>query len=335
MLIGDVWAALAQSQELLPAVDSDRRADVVLRGPGFPETAYDVKVVQPLHPSRLGRYVHQVDVPPGHRTRALVITTSATVATLDAAEAVGLSVLVAPEHGPVVGMLIDSREGRHVIEASTEPLQSPAFPAPRRGRPAWGTLALVHAMLDDLTPRSQTALARETGLTQARVSQALARLDDLVARRETGWVLEHPAAAAQWLAAHYPPPATAAGWLTLDEPAPATRAIADVLTHAGVNYAVTGQVAADLYAPWARPSRTTIWADRLVDLTAAGCTPVIVAEASVIIAVPDDPRALTRIRERDGLFLIDPWRTWVSLVQGGDDAAADHMLTRLLSGTVA
>lgn len=335
MLMGDVWAALAQTEELLPAVDSHHRADVVLRGPRFPETAYDVKVVRSLHPSRLGRYVHQVDMPPDHRAQALVITAAATVATLDAADAVGLSVLIAPEHGPVGGVLIDTYGRRHIIEANTEPLQAPAFPAPRRGRPAWGTLALVHAMLDDPTPRSQTALARETGLTQARVSQALARLDELVERRETGWALERPAVAARWLAAHYPPPATAAGWLTLDEPVPATRAIADVLTRADVAYAVTGQVAADLYAPWARPSRTTIWADRLVDLTAAGCTPVIAAEASVIIAVPDDPRALARTRERDGLSLADPWRTWVSLVQGGDDAAADHMLTRLLSGTVA
>jgi hypothetical protein len=333
--MSDVWAALAQLHELLPASDAHRHADIVLRGPGFPETAYDVKAVRSLHPSRIGRYTRQADGPPGDRAQVLVITAAATVTTLDAAQAVGLSVLVAPERGTVVGTLIDTDGRRHTIDASTEPHRDPALRTSQRGRPAWGTFALVHAMLDDPTPRSQTALAHETGLTQARVSQALARLDDLVARRATGWALEHPADAARWLAAHYPPPTTAAGWLTLDEPVPATRAIADALTHADVRYAVTGQVAADLYAPWARPSRTTIWADRLIDLGASGCTPVTEAEASVIIAVPDDPRALTRTREHDGLVLADPWRTWVSLEQSGDDVAADHLRTRLLARRTA
>lgn len=335
MLMPDVWSALAESHEILPTADSSVRADVVLRGPAFPATPYDVRTVSTLHPSRVRRFADPAGITPEDLPQVLVITASATPAAVDAALTARVSVLIAPEHGPVSGTLIDSDGQPHTVDAGGERNPAPDRAPSRPGRPAWGTFALAYALLGDATPRSQTALAREVGVTQARVSQSLTRLRHLVARRPSGWTTTHPSAIAHWLAAEYPRPGTAAAWLTLDEPVPATRRIADLLTHAGVAYAVAGQVAADSYAPWSRPTRSIIWTDRLVDLSAAGCTPVTEAEASVIIAVPDDPRALTQARERDGLVLADPWRTWVTLVQSGDDAAAEHLLVRLLTEAAA
>ncbi len=129
----------------------------------------------------------------------------------------------------------------------------------------------------------------------------------------------------------YPRPTTTAAWLTLDAPVRATTTITDVLTEADVGYAVTGQVAADHYAPWARPDRTTIWTDRLVDLSAAGCTPAPADDATVTIAVPDDPYALIGTHQRDGIVLADPWRVWVTLTQDADTTAADHLQAKLLA----
>ncbi len=327
MLMSDVWAALAQSYAIVPTLTLDRRADIVLEGPELLPTAYDIRTVETLHPSRVGRYTLRYIVPP--TPRRLVIAESATPAALDAARDIGLSVLVAPSHGPVSGILIDVNGNAHTLHAAPRPDDSRNA---KPGRAPWGTLAIALALLNDPTPRSQVQLARETDLTQARVSQALKQLRDVAERRrQGGWAIQPTETATMWLQAHYPRPRTTASWLTLDEPVPATTAIANVLRDAEVDYAITGQVAADHYAPWARPDRTTIWAERLVDLRDAGCTPVAAADATVTIAVPDDPRALTSATERAGLRLADPWRVWVTLEQDGDEAAANHLRARLLS----
>lgn len=111
---------------------------------------------------------------------------------------------------------------------------------------------------------------------------------------------------------------------------PTTRAVAHLLEEQRVRYAVTGQVAADEYAPWARPTRSTILVESLTDLSAAGCTPVPVEQATVVTAVPEDPRALLDCSDRAGLRVADPWRTWLTLAQDGDTAAADHLRDVLL-----
>jgi hypothetical protein len=322
--MSDVWVELAQRHAVQQVLTADRRADIVLEGPELLQTAYDVKVVAALHPSLVSRYVTRFLAPPA--PRPLVITNSATPAALAAARDAGLSVLVAPERGPVTGTLVDSDGNPHDIVATTEQNDTAAKP----GRAPWGQLTLTLALLNDPTPRSQTELARGTGLSQARVSQSFKQLRDIVARRHGGWTVHHRELASAWLVENYPRPKTAATWLTLDDPAPATTQIARVLSDAGVEYAVTGQVAADHYAPWARPDRTTIWAERLVDLSAAGCTPVAAADATVKIVVPDDPRALSDAAERDGLRLADPWRVWLTLAQDGNEAAANHLRARLL-----
>ncbi|WP_456787229.1 hypothetical protein [Cellulomonas sp. P5_C5] len=325
--MSDVWAELAQLHAVRPALALDRRADIALEGPELLSTAYDVALVAALHPSLVNRYAKRLLVHP--MTRPLVITQSATAVALDAAREAGLSVLVAPERGPVTGTLID-RDGRsHAIDAAPEPRNDVTA---KPGRAPWGQLALTLALLNDPTPRSQTKLAHETDLTQARVSQSFKQLSDIIARRHDGWTVRRPDLASNWLVKNYPRPKTSATWLTLDAPVTATTAIAEVLSDAGVEYAVTGQVAADRYAPWARPDRTTIWAERLVDLTAARCTPVAAADATVTIVVPDDPQALPGAVEREGLRLADPWRVWVTLVQDGDEAAANHLRARLLEG---
>ncbi|NTW42366.1 MAG: hypothetical protein HGA44_21245, partial [Cellulomonadaceae bacterium] len=137
--------------------------------------------------------------------------------------------------------------------------------------------------------------------------------------------------AAQWLVERYPRPRLSSTWLTLEDPVPATQSITRLLSDAHVRYAVTGQVAADVIAPWARPTRTTIWTDRLVDLEGAGCTPVPSVEATVTIAVPDDPQALTLTSERHGIVVADPWRVWLTLMQDGDVDAANHLQSKLVA----
>lgn len=319
--MSDVWAALALEHAIEPVTAPEPGTDIALAGPGLPVTGYDVRTTPVLHPSRVARFVS----PPRRR---LLVTGRATAAAVQAAQQAGLSVLVAPDGGPVTGVLVDVAGRPHVVEPVPSPSVSP--PPRRPGRTPWGTIALLLALLDDPTPRTQDQLAERAGLTQARVSQAFADLTGLVTREGRGWTLPDAAAAAAWVVARYPPPVKAATWLSLDEPVPTARRVAAVLADAGVDHAVTGQVAADVYAPWARPDRATIWTTRMIDLTAAGCTPVAAAEANIALVVPDDPYALTAARERDGLRLADAWRTWVTLAHDGDDAAAGRLRRRLL-----
>lgn len=320
MLMADVWSALALDFGIEPAAAANPGADVALQGPGLELTSYSLATTPVLHPSRVQRFASA-------RAHTLVVTERATPAALRAAVVAGVSVLVAPPRGPVSGVLVDHAGQPHPLETDVSPT---SLPTSRPGRTPWGKLALVLALLDDPAPHTQTTLAHLTGLTQARVSQSFAQLPGLVARSTHGWALTDPAAAADWVVTHYPRPATIATWLTLDDPVPATRAIAQALAAAGVDHAITGQVAADTYAPWARPDRAGVWVAQLVDLSASGCTPVAAADANVSLVVPDDPYALAAARERDGLRLADPWRTWITLVQGGDDAAADRLRRHLL-----
>ncbi len=333
MLMSDAWLALAQTHGITFASSRGVRvhAPITLSGPDMPTTAYDVQTTRALYPSRLGRYSVDRYALAAGRPRPLVIAESATRATRDAALEAGVSLLVAPEHGRVTGTLID-RDGRtHVIDASSRHDEDDADPRRRRsGRTPWGTYALVLSLLSDSTPRTQTELAREVSLSQPRVSQALKDVDAYISSQPSGWSLKDRNGAARWLADRYPRPQTLSTWLTLQPPVPATRTIVAVLEEAGVRYAVTGQVAADSYAPWALPDRTTIWVDQLVDLTEAGCTPAPASGATVTIAVPDDPYALDDGEDRDGIRLADPWRAWLTLTQDGDTAAADNLREKLV-----
>lgn len=328
MLISDVWTALAESHgiELGPRREG-HVADVVLSGPDLPATEYDIKTVDVLSPSRVHRFA-----PATVTARPLVLTRAATENAVATAASAGVSVLVVPENGPARGTLIDATGAAHQIRAALASAETPPATARRRpGKEPWGVFALAFALMSDAAPRTQRALAEQLGLSQPRVSQALrAQLAPFVASRAAGWTVSEPSDLLGWLSSAYPRPSTEAGWLSLEDPVPATRAVARLLDEQGVRYAVTGQVAADEYAPWARPTRSTILVESLTDLSHAGCTPVPVQQAAVVTAVAEDPNALLSGRVRAGVRLADPWRTWLRLAQDGDTAAADHLRDVLL-----
>jgi len=326
MLINDVWVVLAHAHALELVSPARPGADVALAGPGFAATGFDVTVLDVLHPSRVHRYVGR----PG-AARPLVVARRSSDHALDVAVAAGLSVLVVSEHEPVRGVLLDVR-GRVLVVDASQSGTSPTGTSVRhtRGRPAWGTYELAVDLLRSHEAWTQHDLAARSRLTQGRVSQVLSSWD-WVTRTPGGWTVVDAERGAEWLAGTYRQPRTLASFLTLEPPVRAARTIASTLERAGVRYAITGQVAADFYAPWARPDHATIWVDRLVDLTAAGCTPATADEATVTLAVPDDPYALDAAVETDGVLLTDPWRTWLQLAQADATEAADHLRARLLA----
>lgn len=327
MLIDDAWAALAQTHAVELVTPAEVSADVALAGPHFVATDFDVSTVEVLHPSRVPAYARRIGP-----VRPLVVARRASDRAREAAVEAGVSVLVAADRAAVSGVLLDAYDRRFVVETATSLAEASAYPTRRvPGRPAWGTYALAIELLGSREAATQRDLAERTRLTQGRVSQVLSSWD-WVTRTPHGWIVTDAVRGSDWLAAAYRQPRTSASFLSLDAPVPAARAVAAALEHQRIRYAVTGQVAADFYAPWARPDHATIWADQLVDLTAAGCTATIADEASVTLAVPDDPYALDAAIARDGMMLTDPWRTWVLLSRSGDTQAADRLRERLIQG---
>jgi hypothetical protein len=136
---------------------------------------------------------------------------------------------------------------------------------------------------------------------------------------------------AQWLAEQPSPGRTATTWLGLDDPSPTATSVAHWLTARNVSYALSGDVAADLLAPWARPTRALVYADQALDLTSLGLTPAPSDAATLELIVPDDPYVLRDARQLPSdLVIAHPWRIWADTVARGNTDAANALLTHLL-----
>ncbi|GHS88628.1 hypothetical protein AGMMS50218_12930 [Actinomycetota bacterium] len=329
MLISQVWVDLAEQHGVSLTNQADAGPGTVVRltGPRWPTTAYRTKVFPfPVRPSRL---------PDLDRTRTdglplLLLVPATSAALLAAAHERGISVLVAPteEQGGTRGLLI-ARDGT-TLEIGADPAPAPAVRA-SSGRTPWATYAVAHTLLAASAPYTQTALADALGVSQPRVSQILSRLAPHVRRGAAGWEAIDRRALADWLAVHYPRPRLTATWLTLDPVTTAAERLGD--STAGAKVALTGQVAADQLAPWARPTLLTVLVDRPLDLSGAGLVPAAPSVANVLVQVSDDPYALTGTRPgRGALPVAAPWRVQVELAQHGDVEAADVLAEALLSG---
>lgn len=335
MLVDDTWSTLALEHGVTFSsrrVPGDAPTDVVLEVPGWPApVAYQVKVTpQALTPSMVARWN---DAARRLGAQLLVVCGDASARALDAARTAEVSVIVAPHDGkePVRGLLIDPSGGTFAIEPPVED-QVPRRRA--RGRVPWGTYAIALELLASYPHiPTQTDLAEHLGLTQGRVSQALGQLRSTLPQG-----FDPRRALSQWLRENYPPPVRAATtWMTLESPVDTAMSASALLDDRGIRHAVSGQVAADWLAPWARPEVALVWTEAATDLTPAGATPVVRADANLILAVPADPHLLRRLHTvQDRPPVLAPWRVWLDLITtGGDTQSADILAERLLSGVVA
>jgi len=207
--------------------------------------------------------------------------------------------------------------------------------AVRRGRRPWATIAIATYLLEG-DASTQDALAGRAGVSQARISQVLHALERWVQRTERGWTASDPAGLTQWLAEQSPSGRTATTWLGLDDPATTATAVAHWLTAQNVNYALSGDVAADLLAPWARPTRALVYVDQALELTPLGLTPAPPDAATLELVVPDDPYILrdARLLPSD-LVIAHPWRVWADTAVRGNTDAADALRANLLGERTA
>jgi len=274
----------------------------------------------------------------------LVVAPSASDAAMAAAADAGWSVLTlnAEESAGPRGLI--RLPGRDVV-IGNDPSRPARADRGRPGRPPWGKFALVRHMLT-AGPITQVDLAHAAGTSQPQVSRAFAdlRARGLVEQVATSagprWRIADRRALVTWWLDTYPGPGgITTYWFGLTPPVEQARAVVRHLQPTG-QVAVSGDVAADLVAPWRRPQRAVVYAaagDARAprDVTAAGLTPSGAQEATLELVVPGDLGMFPPSAWPDASMpLADALQVaWdVRRAPGPDaDQALDLLLTRLIA----
>lgn len=174
-------------------------------------------------------------------------------------------------------------------DASLQRADPPAATAlPFRGLSAY---QVVRRIIQRGLDRPQRLIARDACVSQPRVSQTIARLRDAgFLGQGTPHVEDLYALLAGWLEGYPGPGGVATNWFSLDPPAEAASIALRAARDSGVRALLSGDVAADLLAPWGRPRRAVVYADRAVDLAAVGLVRTPEHDAAIVtLVVPDDP----------------------------------------------
>jgi len=244
---------------------------------------------RPLTPSDVKELIDRYPGP------GLLVVPAATVAVRETIERAGWSWLVTGSAG-VRGAL---RLGGGEISVGEDRESRGELVASRPGPVPWGSLAVVRQLLQR-PAATQRTLAKAAGVSQPRVSQTLAALaaGRLVARQDRGWMAGDFDQLLRWWLDRYPGPGgISTYWYGLTAPQDQAQRVVDLLwtpTQAGTDVAgeelaaVSGDVAADLLAPWRAPTRAVIYAHAGADLSAAGLAPSGVEEATVELIMPQD-----------------------------------------------
>ncbi|WP_143026046.1 hypothetical protein [Leucobacter chromiiresistens] len=189
-----------------------------------------------------------------------------------------------------------------------EPLPKP------RGRVPWGTYAVIRALIRTKQGRSQSALARETGLTQGAVSMALSKIAAEHHRDVDGWSTISPSELWDEFMETYPGPGgTRTFWYSM---APFNEQVRVLRKRA----LLSADGAADLIAPWRTPVKIVAYAAEGVSLEKLGFSPATREESNVEFVIPAD-RTIFATAESWGLGCADPvLAAWDVLQIGGNDA---------------
>lgn len=321
MLISQVWVDLAEHDLAATLPDAHH---VTLTGSAGAQTYLLEILSRAPGPARVAKAVEAASAA---RLPALLIAPDASSAAQRAAGRAGLSMLFAPESigQPTRGNLITPA-------GDLLTLSDPSPARLRRGRRPWATVAIAMYLLDgDVS--TQGDLARRAAVSQARTSQVLRALGCWVHRTDSGWSVTDVDGLTRWLDEQPPPGRTATTWLALEDPSPIATRVARWLTEQHVRYALSGEVAADLLAPWAQPTRVLLYVDQALDLTPLGLTPAPPDAATLELVVPDDPYLLRDARPLSAdLMTAHPWRVWADTRARGSIDAANALRAHLLAG---
>ncbi|MFU8851481.1 hypothetical protein ACNAW0_10920 [Micromonospora sp. SL1-18] len=272
------WRALVDAGVLVVPLDAEH---VELRSSAGRGVLRVVASPTVLNPSDIAELKNR------HRGQVLLVVPSATPAVRSAVDATGWSWLV-DNRRQVTGLvqLAGQKVSIDTRQADTRSSRT------RPGRVPWGTFTVVRR-LAERPWAGQQQLAAVIGVSQPRVSQALATLTEqgLAHRTPAGWDVTDIEAVFDWWLRSYPGPGGLRTlWYGLESPVHQSEAVIGLLASgdAGRN-AISGDVAADHVAPWRAPRRAVVYAQTGEDLTRVGLTPADEEDATVELIVPKDP----------------------------------------------
>jgi len=190
-------------------------------------------------------------------------------------------------------------EGPLELSGADVPREAPVV-APSAPR---SLLSVLRVLLVEPQPSTQRVIAHRCGITQARVSQVLGRLrrERLLAVGRAPRVADPDVAARWWLDRYPGPSGTTTSWYGLGDPweqalrlLTATRRTDGAPSpHAegrGATAMVSGDLAADLIAPWRRPLRAHIYARAPMDPADHGFVAAGAGDGSTLsVTYDDDP----------------------------------------------
>ncbi|NQX14138.1 hypothetical protein HQQ80_21130 [Microbacteriaceae bacterium VKM Ac-2855] len=165
----------------------------------------------------------------------------------------------------------------------------------KRGRAPWGRFAVARLLLRPTEPQTQSALARSAGISQVGVSKALASLGALVVRTDRGWAAVDAGDLFDKVLAEYPGSGgLSTFWYSLDDPTSNGLMALDTVAHivgSGEEAAMllSGDLAADEYAPWRRPTSALLYAKAGFGVWIPGFASSAPDRANVEIRTPRDP----------------------------------------------
>lgn len=278
MLIStSAWRALTEAGIALVPRGADR---VELSYADARATLTVVSSPTPLSPGDIASLTSR------HPEPCLIIVPAATPAVREAVEAAGWSWLVDTGQ-QVTGVLrIDG------AKVELHPPPQAVTRSAKRGPVPWGTFTLVRRMIQR-PYATQRELATLVGVSQPRVSQALSALADqgVVRRTPGGWTVRDIDEAIRWWLEAYPGPGgISTRWYGLAPAVEQARTVVELAAAADPPaVAVSGDVAADVIAPWRVPVRAVLYARTGVDLADAGFIPAGEDEATLEFTVPRDP----------------------------------------------
>ncbi|WP_157983775.1 hypothetical protein [Nesterenkonia muleiensis] len=214
---------------------------------------------------------------------------------------------------------------------------APKRPDVRSRRPAWTRWAVERYLLLAAEPARQPVIAEMLGTSQQSVSNAARYLGDLVIDHGDGLVArDRSRLLNHWRDEYIGPGGQEFGWYSLDPIAEQVTNAVDVANFLDAQPLVSGDMAADRYAPWKLPTRGRIYVSIPIDLSDDGFVPAPINEATLTVCTPRDP-SLWKLLDlfsapegTDNSTLADAMIVYWDLAHSPEldsDAAAEHLGT--------
>ena len=207
----------------------------------------------------------------------------------------------------------------------------------RPARVSWTRLAVLRLFaLRAQEPLTQSAIANLIGVSHVAVGKQLPALDGVIERAPSGWLTSDRTACWDRFMADYPGPLGLASYFgAIGEPAEQLARVEQVVrVQSEEQLIVSGDFAADFYAPWRRPARIVGYVSTQPPLEQHGFAVVRATDATVELRTPRDPtiQAMSRSwvpssggeRRRYSDPLIAAWD--LSRSPGGDAGSALEQL---------